>query len=209
MELSANSFIDGGVIPDRHALAVPDPESHATFSDNRNPHLSWTHVPHGTKSFALICHDPDVPSRGDDVNQEDREVPADLPRVDFFHWVVVDLPVVMTEIAEGDFSDGVVPGGRQVADGPNGCRQGINDYTDWFSGDPEMEGDFYGYDGPAPPWNDSIVHRYFFTLYALNVETTEVSGRFSGHDVRTAIQGHVLADAAVSGRYALNPRLRD
>ena len=49
--------------------------------------LRSTKVPAGTKSFALICHDFDVPSRGDDVNQADREVPADLARVDFFHWV--------------------------------------------------------------------------------------------------------------------------
>ena len=46
----------------------------------------------GTKSFAIVCHDPDVPSKGDDVNQEGRRVPASLPRVDFFHWVLVDLP---------------------------------------------------------------------------------------------------------------------
>ena len=49
-------------------------------------------VPAGTRSFAIICHDPDVPSQGDDVNQEGRVVPATLPRVDFFHWVLVDLP---------------------------------------------------------------------------------------------------------------------
>jgi phosphatidylethanolamine-binding protein (PEBP) family uncharacterized protein len=42
----------------------------------------------------VICHDPDVPSKGDDVNQEGRGVPASLPRVDFFHWVLVDLPVL-------------------------------------------------------------------------------------------------------------------
>jgi phosphatidylethanolamine-binding protein (PEBP) family uncharacterized protein len=40
----------------------------------------------GTKSFAIVCHDPDVPSKGDDVNQEGRAVPRSLARVDFFHW---------------------------------------------------------------------------------------------------------------------------
>ena len=49
----------------------------------------------------LICHDFDVPSRGDDVNKSDREVPADLPRVDFFHWVMVDIAPGLGAIGEG------------------------------------------------------------------------------------------------------------
>ena len=85
MEISTNSFTDGGPIPARYALAKPDPDSRVTFSDNVNPHLGWSDVPDGTKSFALIVHDYDVPGEGDDVNQPDREVPEDLPRVDFFH----------------------------------------------------------------------------------------------------------------------------
>ena len=73
-----------------------------TFSDNLNPHLAWSDVPAGTRSLALICHDFDVPSRPDDVNQPDREVPSDLPRVDFFHWVLVDIcRRRLTQIARG------------------------------------------------------------------------------------------------------------
>ena len=208
MELRTDSFSDGAVIPDQYAFAIPDPETHVTLSANRNPHLSWSGAPQGTQSFAVICHDPDVPSRGDDVNQEGREVPSDLPRVDFFHWVLVDLPGELSEIAEGEFCDGVVAGGQQAAQGPHGSRQGINDYTGWFSGDPDMEGHYYGYDGPAPPWNDSIIHHYIFTLYALDAETTDVSDAFTGADLRSAIEGHVLAEASVGGTYSLNPRLR-
>ena len=73
------------------SFCIPDPAHHVCLGKNLNPHLAWSDVPTGTKSFVLICHDPDVPSRGDDVNQEDRTVPATLPRVDFFHWVLVDL----------------------------------------------------------------------------------------------------------------------
>ncbi len=207
MELTTTSFESGGVIPARYAFAKADPETHVTLSDNVNPALAWSDVPADTKSFALICHDPDVPSVGDDVNQEDREVPADLPRVDFFHWVAVDLPAGLASISEGEFSDGVVAGGKQVADGPHGCSQGLNDYIGWFAGDPDMGGSYYGYDGPAPPWNDSIVHHYWFTLYALDVDRTQVEGDFTGHDVRSAIEGHVLAEAGVMGTYTQNPRL--
>ncbi len=207
MKLTTTSFEEHGPIPARHAFAKPDPETHVTFSDNSNPSLSWDGVPEGTKSFALICHDPDVPSAGDDVNKEDREVPSDLPRVDFFHWVVVDLPAELRSIAEGEFSDGVVAGGQRVPTGPHGCRQGLNDYVGWFAGDAVMEGHYYGYDGPAPPWNDSIVHRYVFTVYALDVESTDLEDDFTGYDVRDAIAGHVLGEASVTGTYTQNPRL--
>jgi len=207
MRLTTTSFEDGGPIPPRYAFAKPDPENHVTLSDNVNPALEWDDVPEGTRSFALICVDPDVPSVGDDVNQEGREVPADLPRVEFFHWVVVDLPADLRSIAEGEFSDGVVAGGKQVAEGPHGCRQGINDYTNWFGDDPDMGGKYYGYDGPAPPWNDSIIHHYHFILYALDTERTDVEGEFTGQDVRQAIDGHVLAEASVVGTYTQNPRL--
>lgn len=208
MEISSNSFADGEVIPDRYALAKPDPGTRVTLSDNVNPHLEWTDVPEGTKSFALICHDYDVPSRGDDVNKPDREVPEELPRVDFFHWVLVDLPADVRSLAEGEFSDGVVARGKQVQEGAHGSRQGLNDFTGWFAGDEDMAGNYYGYDGPAPPWNDSIIHHYMFTLYALDVPTLDVAGDFTGHEVREAIADHILAEASMEGTYTQNPRLR-
>ncbi len=180
-----------------------------TFADNLSPALRWQDVPERTRSFALICHDYDVPSKGDDVNREDREVPEDLPRVDFFHWVVVDLPADLRSIAEGEFSDGVVAGGKDAAEGPYGSRQGLNDFTNWFAGDEDMAGSYFGYDGPAPPWNDSIIHHYVFTLYALDVDSTPVSGAFTGQDVRSAIEGHALAQDEVVGTYTQNPRLID
>lgn len=207
MRLTSNSFKDGEPIPARYALAKPDPETRVTLTDNVNPHLEWTDVPEGTKSFAIISHDPDVPSKPDDVNQPDREVPEDLPRVDFFHWVLVDLPADKRSIEEGEFSDGVVAGGKDAKEGPYGTRQGLNDFTNWFAGDEEMGGEYYGYDGCAPPWNDSILHRYVFTVYALDVEKVDVEDDFTGHDVRNAIEGHVLAEASITGTYTQNPRL--
>src|SRR5688572_27608084 len=91
MKLSSSSFAPNGPIPAEFAFCAPDPKSHVTLSRNRNPHLSWSELPAGTKSLALICHDPDVPSKPDDVNREGRTIPANLPRVDFYHWVLVDL----------------------------------------------------------------------------------------------------------------------
>jgi len=207
MKLSSNSITDGQPIAGDYAFCIPDPATHVILAPNRNPHLAWSDLPAGTRSLVLVCHDPDVPSRGDDVNQEGREVPADLPRVDFTHWVLVDLDPERSEIAEGAFSSGVTPRGKPGPEGPDGTRQGINDYTGWFAGDADMAGDYYGYDGPCPPWNDSIVHHYHFTLYALDVDRCPVEGRFTRDQVLSAIAGHVLAQASFMGTYSLNPRV--
>lgn len=208
MKLTSQSFTDGARIPGEFAFCIPAAEGHVCLGGNRNPQLSWSEVPAGTKSFVLICHDPDVPSKGDDVNQEGRTVPASLPRVDFFHWVLVDLPASLTALKEGEFSSSVTPRGKSGPQAAHGARQGINNYTDWFAGDNDMRGDYYGYDGPCPPWNDEIVHRYVFTVFALDIDQLPLDGRFGGPEVRRAMQGHILAQASLTGTYTLNPQLQ-
>jgi hypothetical protein len=208
MRLTTSAFADMAPIPAPYAFGRVDPTSHVALSDNRNPGFQWSDAPPGTKSFVLICHDPDVPSRGDDVNQEGKTVPASLPRVDFFHWVLIDIPAATSSIAEGSHSSGVTARGKSGPAAHGGSRHGINDYTGWFAGDPAMAGDYHGYDGPCPPWNDAIVHRYVFTLYALDVATLAVPARLTGADVRKAMDGHVLAQASVTGCYTLNPSVR-
>lgn len=207
MKLTSTSFADCQRIPGDHAFCMPDPAHHVCLGHNRNPQLTWLDAPAATRSFALLCHDPDVPSQGDDVNQEGRTIPASLPRVDFFHWVLIDLPATLTTIAEGEFSHAVTPRGKSGPQAAHGTRQGINNYTDWFASDHDMSGDYYGYDGPCPPWNDEIVHRYIFTVYALDIEKLPLQGRFGGPEVRAAMQGHILAEAALTGTYTLNPSL--
>lgn len=209
MKLWSDSFKDGAPIPGEFAFGVIDPVSHVTLSSNRNPHLAWADAPVSTRSFALICHDMDVPSRGDDVNQDGKKVPADLPRVDFFHWVLIDLPAETTSIDAGQYSGAVTAHGKpgpEIGSGGAG-RHGLNDYTGWFASDAAMAGSYFGYDGPCPPWNDSIVHRYVFTLYALDVEHLVADGAFTGQQVREAIKGHVLAEAKILGTYTLTPEL--
>ncbi|AKH22082.1 YbhB/YbcL family Raf kinase inhibitor-like protein [Sedimenticola thiotaurini] len=207
MKLTSNQIKDNQPIPVSNAFGTHDATTHVALADNRNPDLSWDDVPEGTRSFVLICHDPDVPSKPDDVNQEDREVPADLPRVDFYHWVLVDIPADQRQIAAGADSDGITPKGKPGGASPAGGIRGINNYTDWFAGDADMAGDYYGYDGPCPPWNDSILHRYCFTLYALDIESCGLSGRFGGPEALAAIEGHVLESASITGTYAINPRV--
>ena len=207
MKLWSDSWTNGDPIPQRHAAGKPDGAGRGRFSDNVNPPLLWSELPAGTESLVLICHDFDVPSRGDDVNQEGREIPVDLERIDFFHWVLVDLPPALSGIAEGEFSRGFTARGKPGPAGLHGARQGLNDYTGWFAANPEMAGHYFGYDGPFPPWNDSLVHHYVFTLYALDLPRLPVESSFTGAQVRAALAGHVLGAATLSGTYTLNRRL--
>lgn len=205
MHVTSESFDADRPMPARLAFARPHPDTHVTLSDNRNPHLRWDDVPDGTRSFVLICVDPDAPTVPDDVNREGRTVPADLPRGDFHHWVMVDIPAEVREIAEGACSDGVVPGGRSDPPGPAGARQGSNDYGGWFAGDPDMAGDYRGYDGPGPPWNDERPHRYRFRVLATDLDRCPVEAPFGAAEVLAAVEGHVLTEAVITGVYTLNP----
>ena len=217
MRLWSDSFTDGGPIPAECAFAVMDPDTHVRFASNRNPHLAWDDVPAGTASLILLCRDIDAPTVGTDVNKEGRSVSAELPRADFYHWTLADIPVAMRSIAPGMFSELVTPHGKSGPLVPflvkNGTehqlRQGINDYTSWFLTDPDMAGEYYGYDGPCPPWNDLRAHTYLFCLYALDIPELPLEGRFTGPEARLAIRGHILDEAQIFGVYSLNPEIAD
>ena len=179
------------------------------FAPNRNPHLAWDDVPEGTRSFALLCIDPDVPTVPEMVGKQGVLIPSDQPRCDFVHWAMADIPAGVREIAAGSCSDGVVAHGKPDPAGPAGSRQGLNDYTGWFAAAPSMSGDWLGYDGPFPPPNDLRLHRYFFRVFALDVPTLPLPERFTAADVQAAMHGHVLAEATIYGTYSLNPAVKD
>jgi Raf kinase inhibitor-like YbhB/YbcL family protein len=125
-----------------------------------SPPLSWQGAPQGTKSFALIVHDPDAPRSGG-----------------WTHWVVYNLPPSTTHLQED------VPKQEKVS---GGGVQGIND-----SGR-------IGYMGPCPP---SGTHRYYFRLYALDQELS-LKPRAGKSDLESAMQGHILAQTELMGKFA-------
>jgi len=208
MQLTSKTFPANGRIPGRCAFAVQAPHGHVRLAANRNPQLQWSDAPAGTRSFVLTCIDADAPTRPDDVNQEGRSVPAALPRAEFVHWLMVDLPPQLSEIAEGACSEGVTAKGKAEPAGPEHTRQGVNDYTGWFAGDADMGGSYQGYDGPCPPWNDERIHHYTFEILATDLDRCPVGEAFTLADLRKALDGHVLARASLVGRYSLNPAIR-
>ena len=97
------------------------------------------------------------------------------PRVTWVHWVVYNLPP-----STGGLDEGVL--GKSL---PAGACQGLNDWKKPT------------YGGPCPPIGR---HRYFFKLYALDIELGDLLGR-SKVDVERAMHGHIIGGAELIGTY--------
>ena len=100
----------------------------------------------------------------------------DAPRGTYTHWVLFDLPAQATGLPEG------VPAEPTPS---SGGRQGTNSANK------------VGYTGPCPP---SGTHRYVFTLYALDAMLDLPAGA-TKQEVLDAMQGHILAEGSLMGRY--------
>ena len=103
----------------------------------------------------------------------------DAPSGTFTHWVLFNLPAQATGLPRD------VP--RQPAL-DDGARQGTNSFRK------------VGYGGPCPPRGHGA-HRYYFKLYALDAMLDLESGA-SKEDLTAAMDGHVLAEGELMGRYA-------
>lgn len=204
LTVTSADFAKGKPIPAENSFCVPAPQGHPVLGPNKSPKLSWSGAPKGTQSYAIIVVDRDVPSVATDVNKEGKTLPKTLKRINFYHWVLVDIPANVTTLDEGADSDRVTPHGKPPGAAKTGVR-GINDYTKWFASDQSMKGNYGGYDGPCPPWNDTIIHHYHFTVYALNVPSLGLTGTFTAEDAEKAMKGHILASGQTVGTYALNP----
>ncbi len=101
----------------------------------------------------------------------------DAPGRTWVHWVLVGLPAEAQQLPEG------IPSLETLE---NGAVHGSNSWGK------------LGYGGPCPP---SGTHRYFFKLYALDTQLVLDPGA-SKADVLQAMEGHVLAEAELMGKYA-------
>jgi Raf kinase inhibitor-like YbhB/YbcL family protein len=195
--------LQGESLADEAAFCIPDAAAHQTSGKNVQPGISWSAGPEGTQSYAIIMVDPDVPTEFDNFNKEGAMLAADMKRQNFYHWVLVDIPAATTSLPAG--ADTAEKSPKKVGQTEHGVR-GVNDYTKFMTGD--MAGDYGGYDGPCPPWNDERMHNYTFRVYALDVPSLGLSGAFTGPDAEKAMEGHVLAQGEAVGTYTLNPAMR-
>lgn len=201
-----------GLTPDRHfapaqGFCVPTADGKSAIGPDISPAIRWQSGPAGTKSYALLLVDPDVPADLSALNKDGVTIAADAPRQEFVHWVLADIPAGVTGLAEGLEGRGMLPGGKPARLTDHG-RRGANDYGRFFAGDPQLAGVYGGYDGPCPPWNDLRVHTYRLTVYALDTERLVLPDGFDGRALIAAISGHVTAQGAAEARYTLNSALR-
>ena len=204
LTVTVEGVAKGKAIPAYYSFCVPADQGHVTLGPNKSPRISWTAGPPKTQSYAIIMVDTDVPSVATDVNKEGKIISSKLKRAKFYHWVLVDIPASVTSLDAGADSGGVTAGGKPAGPGKVGVR-GLNNYTEWFAGDDKMKGNYAGYDGPCPPWNDARRHHYHVAVYALDIPSLGLSGTFRAPDAVKAMKRHVLAKGQVVGVYALNP----
>ncbi|MFO0389307.1 MAG: YbhB/YbcL family Raf kinase inhibitor-like protein [Alphaproteobacteria bacterium] len=200
LEVKIAGIDNGKPIPEKFAYCAPDGKGKSKSAPNINPQISWSGAPAGTKSYAILVVDTEVPATFDDANQDGKTIAADFPRQDFYHWVLVNVPASITKIAEGQDSNGTPEGGKPVGKTAYGVNL-QNDYTKVF------KGSFGGYDGPCPPWNDARLHQYHFSVYALSADTVNIAENATGKQVLDTIKPYVLAEGKVTGTYTQNAEL--
>jgi Raf kinase inhibitor-like YbhB/YbcL family protein len=200
--LTSTAFAEGEPMPPECAFSFVTPDRRYVDAPNLNPDLAWDDLPVGTRSLALINDDLDVPTDLSNYGREGFEYAVAAPRRRLCHWVLIDLDPHGPPIGRGEFSDGAVHGGKPGPEAPRGTREGLNEYTDSFARDSALRGDYFGYDGPRPPWNDPKPHRYEFALYALDLARLPIEGVFRKEDGLTAMRGHVLDSTTLTGTFA-------
>ncbi len=148
MIISSTAFQEGGKIPVQYTCDDQD----------ISPPLSWSGVPEGAKSLALINDDPDAPMGT------------------WVHWVVYNIPPDLPGFDEAVSPDTLAQ---------KSILQGVTDFGHQH------------YGGPCPP---SGTHRYYFKLYALDT-FLELEPGATKKQVEEAMQGHILEQAQLMGRY--------
>ena len=85
--VTSNGFKDGDYLPNEFILSADF--GFGCAGGNKSPHLKWSGAPSGTRSFAVTCYDPDAPTGSG-----------------FWHWLVVNIPPNVAELAAGAGSAG-------------------------------------------------------------------------------------------------------
>ena len=140
------------------------PAAYTCDGGDHSPPLAFSGVPSVAKSLALVVDDPDAPAPD-----------AKTPAKPWVHWVLYNLPVDSTGLAEA-----IAP-----TDLPWQAQQGSND---WHK---------TAYRGPCPP---NGRHRYVHKLYALDAVLTGLASPTQA-ELEAAMKGHVLGEAQLVGTY--------
>ena len=132
--------------------------------DNKSPILKWSGAPPEAKSFAVTVYDPDAPSGSG-----------------WWHWSVVNIPAVVTELASnaGEVGGGGLPKGAvQLPTGYGAAAWG----------------------GICPPQGDKP-HRYVFTVYAMKTDKVAIPVAATGASMESLLTADALGRASFTAKY--------
>jgi len=162
LTVRSDSFKDGDYLARTHVLSADF--GFGCDGGNQSPHLAWSGAPAGSKSFAVTCYDPDAPTGSG-----------------FSHWVVVNIPPDVTELA-------LDAGNPKAPKLPRGALQTRTDYGQ------------AGYGGPCPPVGDHP-HRYLFTVFAVGADALQANADTSAAVIGFQLHFNTLAKAMIMGLY--------
>ncbi|GAA4912669.1 phospholipid-binding protein, PBP family [Stackebrandtia albiflava] len=138
-------------------------DAHTFDGGNTSPQLTWSGFPAETRGFAVTCFDPDAPTASG-----------------WWHWVLLNLPADVTNLATG--------AGEPGAELPGGAFMLRNDMGQ------------AGYGGAAPPPGDHL-HRYLFAVHALDTDALDVPADASPAVAGFNLTFHTVARAVVTPVY--------
>ncbi len=166
--VNSNDIMEGGPIDGRFIADA----NFGLDGENISPHLSWSGFPEETQSFVITCFDPDAPTGSG-----------------FWHWVLVDVPGDVIELATGVASG-------DVSGLPTGAFHARNDTGNTC------------YTGPFPPPGHGP-HRYLFAVHALSVANLGVDAATSGAVVGFSMADVTLARGVLTGIYSVEDSAED
>jgi len=207
LELKSPDVANGGTIAEKFVF-----NGFGCAGGDLSPALNWSDPPAGTKSFAVLAHDPDAPTGG----------------AGFWHWIVTDIPASARGLAQGAGTpDGkALPAGSKQLDSDfgepgwggagfwhwvvynipataTGLPQGVGkDGKGLPEGATQVATDFGapGYGGPCPPKGDAP-HHYHFTVYALKTDKIELPPHATASLAGYFINANALGKATLTATY--------
>lgn len=156
--VTSNDVTDGEPKSTKHVF-----DGMGAGGENISPHLRWEGAPEGTQSYVVTCFDPDAPIPGG-----------------FWHWIVVDIPASVTELASG--------AGASDETLPEGAFHVRNDFGTLAFG------------GAAPPPGDPA-HRYYYVVHAVDVPKLGVDNTASAAVTSFNLAFHTLGRAIITPVY--------
>src|SRR5437868_3427166 len=88
LSVTVKGIEDGKPVADKFARCIPDGKGqYKEAGGDISPAISWSGAPSGTKSYAVIVLDKDVPASFESANKPGQTLAADFPRQNFYHWV--------------------------------------------------------------------------------------------------------------------------